>query len=141
MMHNQTAQLSQGVAVTSSAAEKTMNFETRLGKSRKLAALMRSEQPKATIETGIPSSTVSVEEKSRAYQIELRAKHMTEEQIDALIAFYESDMGRSIIESSAKISREFKENFHKRMATATEMNKSGWTVFPSQENNDNDEDA
>ena len=72
----------------------------------------------------------SFEERSRDYQIELRAKHMTTAQLDASIEFYESDMGASIIESGARITQEFKKTFHKRMGSPQPTEgEPGWVVW------------
>lgn len=48
----------------------------------------------------------SLREKFRRQQIELRMKHFEPEQVQALLDFYDSEMGASILESQAKIDRE-----------------------------------
>jgi len=48
----------------------------------------------------------SLREKFRRQQIELRMKHFEPGQVQALLDFYDSEMGASILESQAKIDRE-----------------------------------
>jgi len=40
-------------------------------------------------------------------QIEIRLKHFTTEQLEALLEFHESNMGKSILEAQNRISEEF----------------------------------
>lgn len=45
-------------------------------------------------------------QRMRQEQIDVRMRHLSPEQISALLAFYDSAMGRSILESQAEIERE-----------------------------------
>lgn len=45
-------------------------------------------------------------QRMRQEQIDVRMKHLSPEQISALLAFYDSAMGRSILASQAEIERE-----------------------------------
>lgn len=51
--------------------------------------------------------------------VELRAKHMSEEQLVALLDFYKSDMGRSILEANRIIGVEFRDRFHETISIGT----------------------
>ena len=110
-----------------------MSLQERLEKARKLAEIMgKGREPdykNSSLDPNENGSRKSLEERSRNYQIELRAKHMTTAQLDALIEFYESDMGVSIIESGANITQEFKETFHNRISSAPpKEGEPGWVV-------------
>ncbi len=43
----------------------------------------------------------------RKLHIELRLKHFTDEQLEALLSFYDSDLGKSIIDAELQIREEF----------------------------------
>jgi hypothetical protein len=120
-----------------------MSFELRLAKAKKLAELMETGQQMDDNRHSAPPKQgdyqKSFEERSRDYQAELRAKHMTEEQLDALIEFYESDMGVSIIRAGARIFSEFKETFHARMSTPPpKKGEPGWTLWAGDDRDEAD---
>ena len=68
-------------------------------------------------------------------QIKLRAKHMSNDQLDALLDFYTSDMGKSILEAQERIRKETSE----AMATLTSNSGSkgvGWVPDPKNNSGD-----
>lgn len=65
-------------------------------------------------------------------QIELRAKYMTEEQLDALLEFYGSDMGRSILEAQKRIQVETSKLIVRRMNNTN--TGATWLIDPDNEN-------
>ncbi|MEX0902797.1 MAG: DUF2059 domain-containing protein [Pseudohongiellaceae bacterium] len=58
----------------------------------------------------------------RELKIELFEKHYTEEQLDALLGFYESDIGSTVLEAQANIEHDFKKKMSK---TLNDMNSKG----------------
>ena len=70
-------------------------------------------------------------------QIELRAKHMSSEQLDALLDFYSSDMGKSILDAQERIRVEASD----RLASLVENSSTkpvGWVPDPGN-NRDGDD--
>ena len=61
-----------------------------------------------------------IRQRARQQQIDVRLKHFTTEQVRALLDFYESDMGRSIIESEKRIAEEFIAGFQIMSGEVTE---------------------
>lgn len=120
-----------------------MSLEDRLAKAKKLAELMDMYRENYPMNPSVDPKKLdfkkSFEEKSKEYHIELRAKHMTDEQLDALIGFYETEMGTSIIKSGARITKEFKENVHKRLSSPPpSKGESGWIRHPGVDNEEDD---
>lgn len=96
-----------------------MSEENKLRKARELVELTgsgrrmnfgasRSEEFRALQEEH--------ERKLTDLNVALRAKHMSEEQLDALLDFYRSDMGRSILETNRIIGAEFRDRFHEAVS-------------------------
>ena len=121
-----------------------MSFEERLIKSRRLAEL-KEEGRHSIFQKGAKEPVDvdlrnSLEKKSKEFQIELRAKHMTEGQLNALLEFYESDMGISIVKSGQEITKEFKNSFLKRMNTPPPaIGDTGFIVRSTDANNEDDD--
>lgn len=64
-------------------------------------------------------------------QIKLRAKHMTSAQLDALLEFYASEMGHSILEAQERIRKETSET----LASLVENSSSKGVLVPNPGNN------
>lgn len=58
-------------------------------------------------------------------QVELHAKHYSEDQLRTLLNFYESDMGASILLAQSDISTEFKSRFSEISADVNSDNSGG----------------
>ncbi len=69
------------------------------------------------------------------HQIELRAKHMSPEQLDALLEFYSGEMGKSILEAQERIRQETSK-FHASLVT----NSSSGSFGISTKNRNNGKD-
>ena len=65
----------------------------------------------------------------RDLRIRLFTEHYTEEQLDALLEFYESDLGRSILQAQAKIEDNFKEEFSRFMQSLDQGDDGGMGVI------------
>lgn len=86
-----------------------MSNDDRFEKAKRLAALTDSGQgyfrgSKQTVDPDSPRG--KHEARMEELHIELRAKHMTSEQLDAMLNFYDSDMGKSIVEAQERIREE-----------------------------------
>ena len=68
-------------------------------------------------------------------QIKLRAKHMTHDQLDALLNFYTSDMGRSILDAQEQIRKETSETLASLVENSSSMGR-GWVPDPSNSSDD-----
>ena len=75
------------------------------------------------------------EAKMAELHIELRAKHMTSDQLDALLSFYASDMGKSILDAQERIREEMSSVL---ASTMDDSSTKGVSVPKSKKNNDDD---
>lgn len=84
-------------------------------KSERLVELTDSGISRRRFDSSIPAEhrdlRRTLEEDSRKLQIELRAKHYSEEQLDALLGFYESEIGTTILHANKRIREEFSDGY------------------------------
>ena len=102
-----------------------MSLEDRIEKAKELAKLTgvgkRFEIGKDS-NSGNPSDFRGIlEEKSLKIHIELRAKHMTEKQLDAFLEFYKSEMGASILVAQEAIQNEFRATFIEKINASSNL--------------------
>jgi len=87
----------------------------KLEKAEKLVELTGSVISRRKFDSSTPKKHVdlrrALEEDSRELQIELRTKHYSEEQLDALLDFYESEIGKSILQANERIRVEFSDGY------------------------------
>ena len=55
-------------------------------------------------------------------QIELREKHYTDEQLDALLDFYDSELGKSITETEGLVAEEFSSRMNTELESSVDSN-------------------
>ncbi|MDT8427466.1 MAG: DUF2059 domain-containing protein [Pseudomonadales bacterium] len=104
-----------------------MSYENKLKKAREIVELIGAGKPAGFGKA--PSREFADIQKRRNQQlfdlqVELRAKYMSDEQLDALLKFYKSEMGISIIKTNEIINSEFRELFLQRM-TSNHQGKDG----------------
>lgn len=115
-----------------------MNNEEKYNKAKRLVELIgigRSYIGGARKESPPESPRGTHEEFLVELQVKLRAKHMSNEQLDALLDFYSSDMGRSILEAQERIRKETGVT----LASLTNNSGSkaaGWVPDPSNNSDD-----
>lgn len=93
-----------------------MTDKNKTSKARKLFELADSHLMEfPPIRPGAPEQfrriAESVRTMTRDLRIELIEKHYSQAQLDALIAFYETGMGESILQSRQALEQEFKARF------------------------------
>ena len=120
-----------------------MSYEVKLQKAKELIELTGTGKRN---DSGVPRTEqlqALREEQDRrllGLNIELRVKHMSEEQLDALLDFYKSDMGRSILEANKAISAEFRDRFNQTMSVSS-SSQDGTAWIASSSDNDGKRDT
>ena len=115
-----------------------MNNEETYNKAKRLVELIgigRSYIGGSSKESPPDSPRGAHEEFLVDHQIKLRAKHMSNEQLDALLDFYTNDMGRSILEAQERIRKETSET--RASLTHDSGSKAvGWVPYPRNSSDD-----
>ena len=86
-----------------------MNNKERYDKAKRLDELTGSGKGYirgSGIDVPADSPRAKHEAMVKEFHIEARAKYMTSDQLDALLNFYSSDMGKSILEAQEQIKKE-----------------------------------
>lgn len=73
-------------------------------------------------------------------QIELREKHYTDEQLDALLDFYDSELGKSITETEGLVAEEFSSRMNTELESSVDSNytKGLGSIVNKREHRDDD---
>lgn len=102
-----------------------MSLEDRIEKARELAQLTGAGKRASfgkNSSSGKPDDLKKVlEEKSLSIHIGLRAKHMIEKQLDALLEFYKSEMGASILVAQEAIKIEYGDTFIEKLNASSDI--------------------
>ncbi|MDO8289177.1 MAG: DUF2059 domain-containing protein [Parvibaculum sp.] len=114
-----------------------MSYNDKLQKAKELIELTGTGK---RMDSGLPRSeqlkALRQEQECRLLDlnIELLAKHMSEEQLDVLLNFYKSDMGQSILEANKAISAEFRDRFNQTMSFSTPSDNGAFWIASSSDN-------
>lgn len=88
---------------------------TKVEKAKRLVELTGSGVARHEFDSSTPAEHIDLrrklEDESRKLSVELRVKHYSEEQLDALLGFYESEMGKSIQLANQLIRKEHSQGY------------------------------
>ncbi|MCI5107940.1 MAG: DUF2059 domain-containing protein [Pseudomonadales bacterium] len=121
-----------------------MATESKTQKARKLFQLTYSSlndfpPVRSNASEGFKKHAESIREKVRALRIELIEKHYTESQLDALIGFYETDIGASILDVRERLALDLKDQMPKILNSAeSDSNGNLGVIIRTQDPDDDD---
>jgi len=104
-----------------------MSEDSKIQKAREITSITEAARRKS----GNDSASVGdeVRQKLQAAQteisVELFAKHMSEEQLDAMLEFYRSEIGESIMIAQQAISGEYQQILRQKLAELSKELQSG----------------
>jgi hypothetical protein len=118
--------------------------ESKTSKAKKLFELTyRSADDFPPIRPNAPDQLreqiESIRAQTHSLRVKLMEKHYSDSQLDALINFYDSEMGKSILESREHISREYKEQMSKILNSPMANSKGNLGVIVTPRNPDVDD--